>query len=182
MRILVDMDGVLADFEQGFFDRWQAMFPHLPAIPTTQRRHPLVQDEYPPDLREQVLSVFRQPGFFRTLPPIPGGREALEAMQAMGVDVWLCTTPLVDYRHCVVEKYAWVEAHLGARWIRRMILTQDKTLVRANLLIDDRPNINGAATPTWEHVIFDQPYNRHLRDKRRITWQTWRDVLFPEAE
>ncbi|MEW6580246.1 MAG: 5'-3'-deoxyribonucleotidase [Chloroflexota bacterium] len=181
MRILVDMDGVLADFERGFEEAWQAAYPDLPVVLAAQRRHPLVQDEYPPELRGHVHAIFHAPGFFRALPPVPGGRAALEALLALGCDVRLCTTPLLDYRHCVVEKYEWVERELGPAWLDRLILTRDKTIIRADVLIDDRPQLNGADTPTWEHILYDQPYNRADRSKRRLTWQTWRAVLFPDG-
>ncbi|MBP8973451.1 MAG: 5'-3'-deoxyribonucleotidase [Anaerolineae bacterium] len=181
MRILVDMDGVLADFERGFEEAWRAVYPDLPVVPAAERRHLLVQDEYPPEWRGHVHAIFHAPGFFRALPPVPGGRGALEALLALGCDVRLCTTPLLDYRHCVVEKYEWVERELGPAWLDRLILTRDKTIIRADVLIDDRPQLDGTDAPTWEHILYDQPYNRTDRGKRRLTWQTWRAVLFPDG-
>ncbi len=181
MRILVDMDGVLADFERGFEEAWRATYPDLPVVPAAERRHLLVQDEYPPEWRGHVHAIFHAPGFFRTLPPVPGGRGALEALLALGCDVRLCSTPLLDYRHCVVEKYEWVERELGPAWLDRLILTRDKTIIRADVLIDDRPQLDGTDAPTWEHILYDQPYNRTDRGKRRLTWQTWRAVLFPDG-
>jgi len=32
----------------------------------------------------------------------------------------------------------------------------------------------GAAHPEWEHILFDQPYNRAVIGKRRMT--TWKDL------
>jgi 5'-nucleotidase len=80
----------------------------------------------------------------------------------------------------VLEKYEWVDQHLGLAWVDRIVLTRDKTLVNGDILIDDRPQIEGAAKPTWEHVLYDQPYNRSETGKRRLTWANWRTVLFGE--
>lgn len=42
--------------------------------------------------------------------------------------VFLCTSPLTGSRWCVPEKLAWVENHLGASWLDRIIIAKDKTL------------------------------------------------------
>ena len=66
---------------------------------------------------------------------------------------------------------------LGNDWIRNIILTNDKTVVKADILIDDKPVITGVENPEWEHIIFDQPYNRQIKDKRRIDWGNWKSVI-----
>jgi hypothetical protein len=40
-------------------------------------------------------------------------------------------------------QYAWVEKHFGPDFLEQMVLTSDKTVVSADLLIDDRPDITG---------------------------------------
>jgi len=30
--------------------------------------------------------------------------------------------------------------------------------------------------PSWEHIFYDRPYNRDM-EKRRLTWENWKDVL-----
>jgi 5'-nucleotidase len=57
-----------------------------------------------------------------------------------------------------------------------VILTRDKTLVRGDILVDDKPTIAGLATPLWRHILFDQPYNRHF-PTLRLNWFTWREIL-----
>ncbi|MDO8264840.1 MAG: 5'-3'-deoxyribonucleotidase, partial [Candidatus Parcubacteria bacterium] len=60
---------------------------------------------------------------------------------------------------------------------KRIILSRDKTLIRGNFLIDDRPEIKGSSIPEWEHIIFDCSYNRNVTNKKRLTWENWREVL-----
>ena len=40
-------------------------------------------------------------------------------------------------------QYAWVEKHFGPDFLEQMVLTRDKTVVSADLLIDDRVDITG---------------------------------------
>jgi 5'-nucleotidase len=70
-----------------------------------------------------------------------------------------------------------VEKNLGPDWVKRVILTKDKTLVKADFLIDDKPEITGAeAVPVWEHILYDRPYNRGA-NRKRLTWANWKEVL-----
>jgi 5'-nucleotidase len=100
----------------------------------------------------------------------------MNSLLSAGHDVRICTAPISAYRNCVEEKHRWVETHMGAAWVRRLILTKDKTLVRGDVLIDDRPSVGGVLEPTWEHLIFDAPYNRDIVG-RHINWTNYREVL-----
>ena len=44
---------------------------------------------------------------------------------------------------CVFFQYAWVEKHLGCDFLEQVILTRDKTLISGDILIDDKPDIQG---------------------------------------
>lgn len=177
MLILIDQDGVLADFDNAFHAAWEALDHPHPALPPSERRNFYVRDDYPVHLRPTVEEIYTSPGFFRNLPPIEGAIEGVCELLALGHDVRICTSPLNQYRHCVLEKYEWVEQHLGVDFVNhRMIVTKDKTLVHGDILVDDKPCVTGVRNPDWRHVVFDQPYNR-LVDGARMTWATWRDVL-----
>ncbi|MDX1378507.1 MAG: hypothetical protein R3307_06640, partial [Anaerolineales bacterium] len=136
-----------------------------------------VKEQYPDELKPLVSEIVWKSGFFRDMPPIDGGKAALTEMGEMGFEVFICTSPLSTYQNCVLEKFEWVEKHLGSRWVSRIILTKDKTLVKADYLIDDKPRITGVEnTPSWEHILYDRPYNRQV-DKKRLTWNNWKSVL-----
>ncbi len=78
-------------------------------------------------LRETVDEIYTSPGFFRELRPIAGALDAVR----------ICTSPLNQYRNCVPEKHEWVERHLGAEFVGRMIVTKDKTLMHGDVLVDE---------------------------------------------
>jgi 5'-nucleotidase len=136
-----------------------------------------VKESYPEELKQLVVEILLEPSFFRDMMPMVGAKEALFEMEQMGLEVFICTSPLTTYKNCVLEKFEWVENHLGADWVNRIILTKDKTLVKGDYLIDDKPAITGVeSSPVWEHILYDRPYNRDV-DKKRLVWTNWKNVL-----
>jgi 5'-nucleotidase len=176
MLILIDQDGVLADFETGFHTAWHAGGHAYPALPIDDRRSFYVRDDYPAHLRKTVEAIYMAPGFYRALPAITGAVDAVIELLKMGHDVRICTSPLNHYRHCLPEKYEWVDHHLGPEFVKRLIVTKDKTVVHGDVLVDDKPEVTGTQKPDWCHVVYDQPYNRHVNGAR-MSWANWQEVL-----
>ncbi|XP_050764404.1 5'(3')-deoxyribonucleotidase, cytosolic type isoform X1 [Gymnogyps californianus] len=108
LRVLVDMDGVLADFEGAVLRGFGARFPGEPRVELAARRGFSVREQYRclrEDLGAKVASVYEAPGFFLGLDPIPGALEAMQEMVHMqDTEVFICTSPLRKYEHCIVEK------------------------------------------------------------------------------
>ena len=175
MIILVDMDNTLVDFDICLLEQWRMLYPDEFFVPYEQRTtfHP--HKDYPERLHGKIHELCHSKGFVRNLPATPGAIEAVTAMLARGHDVRFCTSHFLEYTHCVVEKFQWIEDHFDASSVDRIILTRDKTLVRGDFLIDDKPIITGVASPTWEHIVYDRPFNRGVTN-RRITWQNWQSL------
>lgn len=177
MRILIDMDGVLSDFDGEFLKRWQDRYPNKFFVPMDKRNIFYVKDSYPEELKPLVTEILLEKNFFRDMMPVEGGREALTEMESIGLEVFICTSPLSHYKNCVLEKYEWVENNLGKKWVERIILTKDKTIIKGNILIDDRPVITGIDEYVeWEHILYDRPYNKGI-NKKRITWDNWKEII-----
>ena len=175
MRILVDMDGVIADWGAEYGLRLDTYGVEAASLP---RHH----DQLTFNLnagrtkREQeiIAEILASPDFYSALQPIAGARTALRQAAKVGHDIRFVTSPWVSNPTCASDKLNWIVRHYGARWGQRVIITTDKTLVRGDILIDDKPEVMGAAHPEWEHILFDQPYNRAVTGKRRMT--TWKDL------
>jgi 5'-nucleotidase len=186
--VLVDQDGVLADFEQALLKEMRRRHPGGPAIPAARRRifsaRQQYRDEHGAQWSRVVDTIIHDEGFYAGLPVIEGGPEALAQMRAAGHVVLLCTSPLTGSRWCVPEKLAWIERHLGPDWPRQTVITPDKTLVGDHrqpcVLIDDRPAISGAASPPpWTQVFFAAAYNKDAEGPWLARWADWRDVVEP---
>jgi 5'-nucleotidase len=177
--ILVDLDGPLADLEGEFLKRWREQYPSEFFVPFDQRKNFFLNDDYPEHLRGQAAAILATSGFFADLPVVPGGIEAVKKMAAAGHKVFLCTSDIYANKTGLTDKRAWVERYLGRDFAKAMIFARDKTLIRGNLLIDDKLEITGVCAPEWQQVVYDQPFNRSVVGKLRITmdWSNWEEVV-----
>ncbi|HXK38399.1 MAG TPA: 5'-3'-deoxyribonucleotidase [Candidatus Paceibacterota bacterium] len=176
LTILVDMDGVLCDYAGAHMTKVAERYPHLTPYIGQAQQFWSSELAFPEEHREAIEAIALEPGFFENLAPIDGAIEALQALVAKGHNVRICTAPKKIHTYCVPEKYNWVRNHLGQAFVERVIMTRDKTLTHGDLLIDDKPVITGAVKPRWEHIVFNQPYNKEVPN-RRIDWSNYKDVL-----
>ena len=174
--VLVDMDGVLVDFESGYRDAVTKILPEIELIPhhlrTSFYSNWQYTDKYP-QYSKIFHKITKEPGYFRGLPVMSDAKKGIERLNKK-YEVFICTSPMRAYQNCVLEKFQWVENNLGFDWTKKIILTRDKTLVRGTVLIDDKPDIDGSMEPIWEQVVFDQPYNSSIEGKFRL--KSWREI------
>ena len=71
MIILLDQDGVLADFEHAFIDAWRARHPDIAPVAFEDRKSFYIREDYAPELRGMAEAIYTAPGFIRNLPPVP---------------------------------------------------------------------------------------------------------------
>ncbi len=180
--ILIDMDGVLADFEGHFLSIWRQRYPEEFYVEIKDRKEFYITRDYPQKYKSKIHEIYAEKGFFLSLPPLPGAIEGVKYLKSKGHTIKFCTSPIDAYEHCVTEKYAWIEKHLGKEWTHHVILTKDKTYVVGDFLIDDKPVITGEyPTPLWTHIIFRAPYNQEVKTQPHTLLESWDKVasLFP---
>ena len=141
LLVYIDMDGVLCDFE-GAFKRDKEAFPDL---------------DFPQS----------RDGFYRGLLPINGALEGMEALLgAEGIEPYILTAPSLYNPLSYTEKRLWVEDHLGFEWVKRLIISPDKSLLIGGVLIDDHDvgrgqekfrgeliHFNTKRFPDWNSVL-----------------------------
>jgi 5'-nucleotidase len=127
-------------------------------------------------LSPKLDEVWKSPGFFLELKPIPGALEAVAEIAELN-DAAICSRCFLDSPTCESEKKAGVRKYMGREWVKRLILVRDKTRIKGEILIDDCYPQEGIYKPEWEQVLYTHPWNEKLTGIRRITWQNWKRVL-----
>lgn len=166
---LVDMDGVLFDFFAEFNLRWANQYPERRVFAPHERTSMELKELYPNEYHQDIDDVIEQETFFASMSPIKYAIEGIKSLYEQGNDVRICTSPNIKNDYCIIGKINSIKMHLGPEWLRRTIITKDKTVVNADYLIDDKPHITGSQDPNWEHILYDHPYNQNI-NKKRFTW------------
>lgn len=179
MRLLIDMDGTICDWNTWFDNHVDDLFPEL------AERLPRAKDARDFDLFKglgveeaaALTHVFNHQGFYADIPPIEGAVEAVTEMYAAGHTVNFVTSPWYTNTTCMQDKADWILNYFGESGLNDLIITKDKTTIRGDFLIDDKPEVSGKQTPEWRHILFDQPYNRHIYKPRIKSWDNWEQVI-----
>lgn len=94
-----------------------------------------------------------QYGFFERLLPIKNAVESMNLLaEASEYDPYILTAPSTRNPLCYTEKRVWIEKHLGYHFVKKLIISPNKGLLKGDLLIDD--NISGKGQENFEGKIF----------------------------
>lgn len=163
--VLVDMDGVLADFDLQVRLDLSARYPDIEHVIA---RTTFKFGEAYPDYGDVIHDIMSSPGFFRKLPLIEGAKAGWQRLIELGYQPRICSSPLRFNENCVQEKLAWLRQHFGAEVANDALITRNKSACDGIALIDDRPEIVDNHLARWTHVVFDQSYNQQARSAFRL--------------
>lgn len=152
--ILVDMDSIIADFYFKILELYEAETGDLPpadALATWDAKMPNGKDSF---------AYFSQPGFFKTLAPIPGARAFISKAKALGHDVLIVTSATLT--NAPGEKFEWLSQYLPRFDRKQVIVSSRKDRVMGDVLIDDHAANTGPwlkANPGGIAIGIEYPYN-----------------------
>ena len=168
MIILVDLDNTIADWDSEFIKQYFTLtkkdISHLVKNRSCFRIEDLNWSDKDMEIVNQILSNGE---FYNNLKIYQNAKDALNQMIQKGNIVYLVSSPhsLCMGSSCY-NKHRWIKRELGPEWNSRTILTQDKTLVSGDILIDDKPEIKGSNLLSFQHVLFNQSYNKKINKKK----------------
>lgn len=169
---LIDMDGVLADFDAHVYHLVAERHPDIkPLDPMPEPPNFYVAKHYPQKHYDAVRAISNERGFFAELPVMPDAVAGWQGIMEAGFHPQICSSPIGSNPYSKQEKLGWLEEHFapvfGSWVVDEAIITRDKYLVPGVVLIDDRPELPNADQAPWKHVIFDRPCNQHIQDERQ---------------
>jgi 5'(3')-deoxyribonucleotidase len=164
-RIAVDMDEVIAEVE-----------PKLKALYEAHTGKPLPTEDYRgkkiyslPGVQQLRQKLF-EPGFFADLPVMPGSQEQLKWLQ-QHYDIYIVTAA-AEFRNSLAEKHAWLEAHFPFIHWKQMVFCGDKSIIKADYMIDDHPH--NLETFQGKGLLFTAYHNVDEGRFERVN--NWREV------
>lgn len=165
MRIIIDMDEVLANTYAEFGKRYTERFGRIVSD------EELVGKKYydlpgAADLRNEML----KPGFFRNLPVMENAQEVVRELYEQH-EVYIVTTA-TEFKHSMLDKWEWLEEHFSFIHHQRYVFCGNKSIVHGDYMIDDK--VKNIAPFNGTGLLFDSPHNVHDEGYHRVA--NWLEV------
>lgn len=157
MRIILDMDSILADILPAWLDESNRLFGERLTVAD-------VTDWDMSKLSKggkAIFGILAKPGFFSALKPIPGAIEATKALHDSGHEVFVVTA--AEFPCNFSEKAEWFREHLPFLGKRRFVMAHEKHLLAADAIVDDGPHNAEAYKKAHPHALamtIGYAYNR----------------------
>ena len=164
--IALDMDEVIVDLLPHFYDAYEERtgrrLTEADLLDITEGRTPGGED---------FTAVLNTKGFFRHLRPMPGALDALRVLRKH-YRLYLVTAA-TQFPNSLEDKVAWIGEHLPWVHWRQIVLCGDKSIIRADYMLDD--HANNLETFTGTPLLFDAWHNR--REMRYPRMRDWGAVM-----
>ncbi|MGL5957580.1 MAG: 5' nucleotidase, NT5C type [Phocaeicola sp.] len=165
-KILVDMDGVLADVYAKVIEmQYTQRGIHM----TEEQLNGIEEREACPDIVEIVSSK----GFFRNPPVMDGAIEGLKYLNDK-YDV-LIVSSATEFPGCLDDKQAWLMEHFPFISWRQMIFCGVKSGIKGDIMLDDHPKnldfFDGV------RYLFTQPHNYFLKNESYHRVNSWSEIM-----
>jgi len=179
MRLLVDLDGVCADFYARLVEWYNRDYNDC-RTPADVKCWAIGPKNFPKATRAALRAYFDVPGFWEGMRPIPGCRDYLRAIHEAGHDIVIATSVPKESSRALYEKTRWVQKHLPFIKRSSVVGIARKELLRGDLLFDDGPH-NIKAFP-GRTCIMDAPYNQRIYANYRVkTWKAFEQIVALES-
>jgi 5'(3')-deoxyribonucleotidase len=167
-RIAIDMDEVIADAYLRIIDWYERDYGRRVSLEELQGIS--FTDAILPEHRGRIREYLHTDGFFKDMAVIEGSREVIFELSKK-YEIFI-TTAAMEFPTSFVHKYEWMKAHFPFIPWTHIVFCGDKSIIRADYLIDDRSR-------HFKHfmgqgILFTSPHNVHETWTPRVN--NWQEV------
>ena len=173
-RVLLDVDGVLADFLNEFLEFGNSL------TGVRYKKEDIkkwdIFSYFDEENCKKCIKYLSDPGFAAGLEPYEGSKAALEKIKELA-ELFIVTVPVYSSVTWVYERTMWLKKHFNIN-SDQIVYTASKELVTGDIFVDDRPEHVSA----WKHqnpsgiaILWSQEYNKlseDICDYRINDWNT----------
>ena len=181
-RVLVDMDGVLALFDQGIIDRWNERNGTnitRADVNIWHMEEVLKNDRYGLSSVGLIDMWMTEPDFFATLPVMPGAIEGFNYLRQEFKEVFIVSSIGHVYKNIYDGKRRWLEKYLPDFPRDNFFAVSRKHFIKADCLIDDGShNIKSWVDDGGFAIVFDAPYNQDVQESHNcVRLKGWDGIV-----
>jgi len=167
-RIAIDMDEVIADANQRFFDWYERDF-NL-RIEEHLITGKYLRDVVPADHRATVIKYPHTEGFFKDLPVMADSQEVISELSKK-YEIFIASAAM-EFKTSLVHKLEWLKEHFPFIPWTNIVFCGDKSIIHADYLIDD--HVRHFKHFKGQGILFTSPHNMNESWNPRVN--SWRQV------
>jgi 5'(3')-deoxyribonucleotidase len=178
MVILVDIDDTLNDFANQYVNYLSKVVGREFNIDLNENTQGRLTPFLLPDHNAMSQTmyrdiVFKKPGFWLGMEVKKDAIKAMEILYSTH-DVYIVSKPSPNAINSFSEKAQWVKNNFPFFPLSNLILTNNKSMIVADLIIDDDP-LNLDISIASKKAVWDMPYNRDKEYDYRF--KSWKEVV-----
>ena len=167
-RICIDMDEVMADAVAEHLLRYNR--DHGQTITKADLEGKWLWEVVSVEHHEALERYLRSEDFFAVLEVMPHAQRVLQALQQR-YEVFIATAAM-EVPTSFAAKFRWLEEHFPFISPSHVVYCGDKSILRADYLIDDNPR--QLRRFQGEGILFSSPHNVSVKEFRRV--KDWLEV------
>lgn len=176
-RVLLDVDGVIADFDTY---AQLIIFQLFGRQPIKDRKYWAIEKNFSlkNSQRDQFWKMLDLKGVAQQLQPYPGAIEGVKEIASIA-DVYFVTSPIQSSPTWCYDRSKWLKKHFGTELGRKVVLTGQKHICAGDFFVDDKVT---HVTKWQQHnplgtgFLWNQPYNLN-EDPSIPRLGDWRTLL-----
>ncbi len=163
--IAVDMDEVIADVIPKFLDRYEQDF----GVRLKKEQY-WGRKIYQLPNAAHIRGYLHEKGFFADLPVMEGSQDVLRWLS--GYYELFAVTAATEFRNSLEDKFDWLERHFPFIGWRRLVLCGDKSIIKADYMIDD--HVFNIERFEGKGLLYTASHN--LEERRFVRVNNWAEI------